>query len=130
MTSGVVLDASALLAMIREEPGGELVAGAIARARMSAVNFAEVVSYLSHADVPSTEIEEMLTPLPLVVIDADLELAWMAGRLRKKTAAAGLSLGDRFCLALAARDRLPAWTADRQWRAISGQIDAEIVIIR
>ena len=130
MTSGVVLDASALLAMIREEPGGESVAGAIARARMSAVNFAEVVSYLSHADVPPAEIEEMLTPLPLVVVDADLELAWMAGRLRKNIAAAGLPLGDRFCLALAARDRLPAWTADRQWRTVSGRIDAEIVIIR
>ena len=52
MTSGVVLDASALLAMIREEPGGESVAGVVARARMSAVNFAEVVSYLTYAGVP------------------------------------------------------------------------------
>ncbi len=130
MTTGVVLDASALLAMIREEPGGASVAGAIARARMSAVNFAEVVSYLAYAGVPPAEIEDMLTQLPVVVIDADLELAWMAGRLRNKTAAAGLSLGDRFCLALAARDGLPAWTADRQWRAVSQRIDVEVVVIR
>ena len=122
MTSGVVLDASALLAMIREEPGGELVAGVVARARMSAVNFAEVVSYLTYAGVPPGQIEDMLTPLPVVVIDADVELAWMAGRLREATAQAGLSLGDRFCLALAMRDRLPAWTADRQWRTISNRI--------
>ena len=130
MTSGVVLDASALLAMICEEPGGELVAGAVARARMSAVNFAEVVSYLTYAGVPPAKIEDMLTPLPVVVIDADVELAWMAGRLREATAQAGLSLGDRFCLALAMRDRLPAWTADRQWRMISNSIDAEVVVIR
>ena len=130
MTSGVVLDASALLAMIREEPGGELVAGVVARARMSAVNFAEVVSYLTYAGVPPGQIEDMLTPLPVVVIDADVELAWMAGRLREATAQAGLSLGDRFCLALAMRDRLPAWTADRQWRTISNRIDAEVVVIR
>ncbi len=72
----------------------------------------------------------MLTPLPLVVIDADLELAWIAGRLRKSTSAPGLSLGDRLCLALAIRDGLTAWTADRQWRKIAPQIKAEIVIIR
>src|SRR5271166_3425896 len=130
MTTGVVLDASALLAMIREEPGGASVAGAIARARISAVNFAEVVSYLAYAGVPPAQIEDMLTALPVVVIAADIELAWMAGRLRKKTAEAGLSLGDRFCLALAARDRLPAWTADRQWRAVSEKIDVEVVVIR
>jgi len=130
MTSAVVLDASALLALIREEPGGEAVAGAIARACMSAVNFAEVVSYLTYAGVPIDQIENMLTPLPVIVVDADVELAWMAGRLRKKTAAAGLSLGDRFCLALAARDGLPAWTADRQWLSVAERLEVEVFIIR
>jgi ribonuclease VapC len=130
VTSAVVLDASALLALIREEPGGEAVAGAIARARMSAVNFAEVVSYLTYAGVPIDQIEDMLTPLPVIVVDADVELAWMAGRLRKKTAAAGLSLGDRFCLALAARDGLPAWTADRQWLSVADRLEVEVFIIR
>jgi ribonuclease VapC len=72
----------------------------------------------------------MLAPLPLTVVDADAALARIAGRLRKVTAEAGLSLGDRFSLALSARDRLPAWTADRQWRTISGRIDAEAVVIR
>jgi ribonuclease VapC len=130
MTSKIVLDASALLAMIREEPGGEAVAGAIARARMSAVNFAELVSFLTHAGVPALEIDAMLVPLPVAVIDADVELAWAAGRLRKTTAEAGLSLGDRFCLALASRDRLPAWTADRRWRTIASAIGVDIVVIR
>ena len=129
MTTEVVLDASAVLAMIREEPGGAAVAAAIGRARMSAVNFAEVVSYLTYAGLPPDQVDAMLTPLPVRVIDADVELAWMAGRLRRVTDA-GLSLGDRFCLALAVRDRLPAWTADRQWRAISNKIDAEVVVIR
>jgi PIN domain nuclease of toxin-antitoxin system len=72
----------------------------------------------------------MLIKLPMRVIDADLELAWTAGRLRGSTAEAGLSLGDRFCLALAARDRLPVWTADRQWRTIADKLDVEIVLIR
>lgn len=128
--TGIVLDASALLAMLRNEAGGAMVAGAIAGARMSAVNFAEVVGHFIHAGMPPGEVDAMLAPLPLDVVDADAALARIAGRLRKATAEAGLSLGDRFCLALAARDRLPAWTADRQWRTISKRIDAEVIVIR
>ena len=128
--TAIVLDASALLAMLRDEAGGAMVASAIAAARMSAVNFAEVVSHFIHAGMPPGEVDAMLAPLPLTVVDADVALARIAGRLRKVTAEAGLSLGDRFCLALAARDQLPAWTADRQWRTISNRIGAEIVIIR
>jgi PIN domain nuclease of toxin-antitoxin system len=50
--------------------------------------------------------------------------------LRAATAEAGLSLGDRFCLALALREGLPAWTADRQWRTVAEAIGVEIVLIR
>jgi ribonuclease VapC len=128
--TAIVLDASALLAMLRDEAGGAMVAGAIAGARMSAVNFAEVVSHFIHAGMPPDEVDAMLAPLPLIIVEADAALARMAGRLRQATAEAGLSLGDRFCLALAARDRLPAWTADRQWRRISKKIDAEVLVIR
>lgn len=97
---------------------------------MSAVNFAEVVGYLTNAGLAPDQIDAILTPLPLVVIDADTELAWMAGRLRSKTAQAGLSLGDRFCLALAAREGLPAWTADKQWLLVARTIEAEVFLIR
>jgi PIN domain nuclease of toxin-antitoxin system len=97
---------------------------------MSTVNFAEVVSYLTYAGLPADQVDAMLIKLPMRVIDADLELAWTAGRLRRPTAEAGLSLGDRFCLALGARDRLPVWTADRQWRTIADKLDVEIVLIR
>jgi ribonuclease VapC len=128
--TAIVLDASALLAMLRDEAGGGMVAGAIADARMSAVNFAEVVSHFIHAGMPPDEVDAMLAPLPLIVVEADAALATKAGRLRRATAEAGLSLGDRFCLALAARDGLPAWTADRQWRRIAKKIDAEILVIR
>lgn len=114
--------------MLRDEAGGAMVASAIAGARMSAVNLAVVVSHFIHAGMPPGEMDAMLAPLRLTVGDANAALARIAGHL-KVTAEAGLSLGDRFCLALAARDQLPAWTADRQWRRISSRINAEIVII-
>jgi PIN domain nuclease of toxin-antitoxin system len=128
--SDIVLDASALLALLKDEPGGAKVAEGLSASCISAVNHAEVVSYFIHAGMPASAVDAMLNPLPVAVIAADADLARLAGRLRASTAQAGLSLGDRFCLALAVRERLPAWTADRQWRAVSAQVGAEIVLIR
>jgi len=128
--SKIVLDASALIALLKDEPGAAEVAGSLAASRISAVNHAEVVSHFIHAGMPPAAVDAMLRPLPLDVVPADRELADMAGCLRALTAEAGLSLGDRFCLALALRDGLPAWTADRQWRTVSGAIDATVVVIR
>jgi len=126
----IVLDASALLALLKDEPGCLKVADAIADSFMTAVNYAEVVSHFIHAGMPPLDVDAMLRPLPVTLVAADADLASMAGRLRSVTADAGLSLGDRFCLALALRDSLPAWTADRQWAKVSDAVGAEIVVIR
>ena len=126
----VVLDASALIAMIKNEPGGDKVSEAMGRARISAINYAEVVSHFDYLATPPDEIEAMLLPLPMTVVDADRQLATLAGRLRSVTAKAGLSLGDRFCLALALRDGLPAWTADRSWADIVDAVGVDVVLIR
>lgn len=128
--SEVVLDASALLALLRDEPGADKVADAIAEARMSSVNFAEVVSHFIHAGMPASEVDAMLKPLPMGIVDADQGLATIAGRLRAVTAEAGLSLGDRFCLALARRDGLPALTADKQWRTVADAAGVTVSVIR
>lgn len=126
----VVLDASALLALLRDEPGADKVANAIADSRMSSVNFAEVVSHFIHAGMPAGEVDAMLNPLPMAIVDADHGLATIAGRLRAATADVGLSLGDRFCLALARRDGLPALTADKQWRTVADAAGVSVAFIR
>ncbi len=128
--SGCVLDASALLALLKDEPGAAMVANVLADARISAVNWAEVVSHFIHLGMPPHEVDAMLRPLPLTVVAADEGLGVAAGRLRAMTASAGLSLGDRFCLALARRDGAPAMTADRQWCVIADAVGAQVVIIR
>jgi PIN domain nuclease of toxin-antitoxin system len=128
--SAVVLDASALLALLRGEAGGKKVEGALAEARMSVVNMAEVASHYSKLGMPDDVISAMLTPLPITLVDADAEQCWEAGRLRGLTVEAGLSLGDRFCLALAKRDKLPAWTADKKWREIADAAGVKVVAIR
>jgi PIN domain nuclease of toxin-antitoxin system len=126
----VVLDASALIALVRGERGAAKVAGAIAGARVSSVNYAEVVSHFIHAGMPEQEIDAMLDPLPMVVVPVDKALARLAGRLRGVTAEAGLSLGDRVCLALAQRDGLPAWTSDQAWRKVADATGVKVVAIR
>lgn len=128
--SEVVLDASALLALLRDEAGASKVADAMGTARMSSVNYAEVVSHFIHAGMPADQIDAMLRPLPLVIVDADRALATIVGRLRAVTAEAGLSLGDRFCLALARRDGLPALTADKQWRTVADAVGVFVIVIR
>ncbi|MBO9378114.1 PIN domain-containing protein [Sphingomonas histidinilytica] len=128
--SEVVLDASALLALLKEEAGAAKVADAIATSRMTSVNYAEVVSHFIHAGMPADEVDAMLHPLPMAIVEADQALATIAGRLRAVTAEAGLSLGDRFCLALALRDGLPALTADKTWRTIADAAGVKVSVIR
>jgi PIN domain nuclease of toxin-antitoxin system len=128
--SEFVLDASALLAMLNEEPGGGRVADNIASARIGVINYAEVVSHFARLGMPARDIDAMLDPLPMEVVPADKGLGQIAGRLRAVTAQAGLSLGDRFCLALAQRDGLPAWTADKVWKTVAKEVEVNIVTIR
>jgi ribonuclease VapC len=128
--SEYILDASALVAMLRSEPGAESVSKAISDARMSVINYSEVVSYFVHAGMDVRDVDAMLDPLPIEWIPVDKELANLAGRLHRSTASAGLSLGDRFCMALAKRDGLAAWTADKAWKAIASDVGVEVVVIR
>jgi PIN domain nuclease of toxin-antitoxin system len=128
--SQVILDASALIAMLKGERGADAVAATIVTASMGVFNYAEVVSHFIHLGMPEADVDDMLDPLPMTIIPANKLLAREAGRLRAATAGAGLSLGDRFCLALAKHEGVPAWTADKAWASIAHAAGVEIVIIR
>jgi len=72
----------------------------------------------------------MLQPLPLRVIEVDTSLSYDAGMLRPLTLAGGLSLGDRYCLALARREGVPALTAERRWPEIAAAANVTVQLIR
>ncbi len=124
----VVLDASALLALLNREPGAELVAAALPSAAVSTLNLSEEVAKLAEAGVPEEAIRVALQGLPLEVVPFDQEQAYGAGLLRPYTKDLGLSLGDRGCLSLALRLGLPVLTADRAWQRLS--VGAEVRVIR
>jgi PIN domain nuclease of toxin-antitoxin system len=125
-----ILDASAIIALLKGERGASKVAGVVANAMVGVFNHAEVVNHFIHLGAPIEEIREMLGSLPYTVVAADETLAWEAGLLRATTRAAGLSLGDRFCLALAKRLSVPAYTADRVWKDVATDAGIKVVTIR
>ncbi len=126
----VVLDASAVLALLLGEAGAAKVAGVLAGSKMSAVNHAEVFTHYAKLGSSQSDIEELVDTLPIEIVPLDTELARMAGMLRPLTIESGLSLGDRCCLALAQRSSLPAWTADKAWKTIASAAKVKIVLIR
>lgn len=126
----MILDASALLAMLRSEPGGDLVAERLTEARMSVVNHAEVISHYARLGADAAAIDAMLRPLPIELMPVSADLARAAGLLSGMTGKAGLSLGDRFCLALAKMESATAWTADRAWKRVAAPIGVEVRLIR
>ncbi|RYE92790.1 MAG: PIN domain-containing protein [Oxalobacteraceae bacterium] len=117
MTS-VVLDASAVLALIRNEPGADKVAPHIGRAAISAVNLQEVVKELLLSGFDEATPRELLDELHLDVRAHDVEAAYAAAAWHAQTRQYGRNLGDRSCLALAVRLGVPALTADSEWKKV------------
>ncbi len=126
--SNFVLDASAILALLNAERGADLVLDALPKAVLSTVNLAEVVTRLSSHGMPENEIHEALAVLGLEIIPFDEEQAFRAGLLSNVTQSAGLSLGDRACLALATITHSTALTADKAWQSLD--IGVPIKLIR
>jgi len=111
-----VLDASALLAYLLDEPGADRVQHALATdAVVGAVNLAEVLSKLADAGEDPEVAMDSIGALPLELVPFDGDLALESALLRPSTSSAGVSLGDRACLALGRRLGRPVLTADRAW---------------
>jgi len=125
--SDVILDSSALLAVLRAEPGAERVEAHLEDAGVGAVNLSEVVAKLAEDGVPETQIRQAIARLELEVRAFDEEQAYAAGMLRRTTRGFGLSFGDRACLALAYSSDALALTADRSWSRLDLGIAIEVI---
>ena len=125
-----VLDASALLALLLDEPGAKAVQAVLADSVISAVNLGEVVGHFARNGVALADIRAVLDPLPVTVHAFDTEQGYTVGVLLPQTRSAGLSLGDRACLALARHLAVPVLTADRVWGDFAEAVGVEITVIR
>jgi ribonuclease VapC len=125
--SKVVLDASALLAILNDEKGADEVRELLPDALISTVNLAEVTTRLSLIGMPGEQIREVLTLLGLEIIPFDEEQAFLAGLFAAKIHSLGLSLGDRACLALASVTSTTAVTANRVWKELKLGVKIQLV---
>lgn len=121
-----VLDASAVLAVIQEEPGAERIEAHLDTGCISAVNLAEIVGKLQDRGLGDNEIDELIALLDLDTRILDKDGAVFMGKLRQSTKVAGLSLGDRACLALAHSLGATAITMDRAWKDLEIGVAIEV----
>jgi ribonuclease VapC len=127
---GHVLDASALLCLLFDEPGADRVERALPEALISAANLAEVISKLIDRGLDGNEALADLRELDLEVVPLDRAQAEAAGLLRSATREARLSLGDRACLALAQQRRTTVLTTDQRQTNVASAIGVEVQLIR
>jgi PIN domain nuclease of toxin-antitoxin system len=116
-----VLDASALLAWLHVEPGGEKVEPLLGRSVVSAVNLSETLQKGLSRGADAVGLWEDLEALGLEVVSFTAEDAELAAELWAATRHLGLSLGDRACLATAKRLEVTAVTADRDWAKVEDE---------
>lgn len=129
MNTKIVLDSSALLALLQQEKGSEIIQPLLENATMSSINIAEVLTTLMRIHILPQEALLFIPDMIKEIIPFDLEQASLAAELYPQGKEKGLSLGDRACIALGIKLQAPIYTADKIWADLS--IDcADIRLIR
>ena len=123
-----VLDASAILAFLHDEPGGKIVEETLGSAVISTVNWSEVLQKVNARGIDTRTLQADLGGFGLAFAPFDSVDAERTAVLWTETHLLGLSLGDRACVAPGQRLKVKIVTADRQWRNL--QLAAEIQVIR
>jgi PIN domain nuclease of toxin-antitoxin system len=122
----VVLDASAVIAVLKDEPGAKVVTEVLAQSIISAVNWCEVVQKMHERSIDVARLSVILEGAGLKIAVFDAADAVVAAHLWQT--GSGLSLADRACLALGIKLGAPVLTADRYWTTV--ETGAEVQVIR
>lgn len=125
-----MLDASAVLAVLLEEPGGDFVFDQMRGSHISVINLSEVYATLMDGGMSFEEAQEIVDPLPIRIRTFRDDHAYQTAKLRPITKKFGLSLGDRACLTQAIFADLPVLTGDRRMEAAKGVVGIDIRLIR
>ena len=124
-----VMDSTALIAVVYQEPGYERVVEILDKSAISAVNLAEIINKLILRGSPAEAVRHALLRLELTVEDWTDDLAYRSAEFTPFTKSHGLSLGDRACLTLAKQLHATAVTSDRTWRRMPS-LGVPIMIFR
>ena len=113
-----VFDSSAIIALLQQEEGSEMVANSMKGAIMSSLNYSEVAAVLARK-MPRETIVTLLAKLISEIVPFDEDQALEVGILYKETKSAGLSMGDRACITPAKLPKIPVLTADKEWAKLN-----------
>lgn len=124
----MILDASAVLALLFQEPGHAVVASHIGTASISTVNVAEVLSRCARVGIDHVAVDQQLQDIGLNYLSLTPDIALLIAQLEPHCRPLGLSLGDRACLATAIACNDSVITADRVWGEL--ELDLDIQVLR
>ena len=110
-----VIDTSAIMAILLDEPGQDVASRYVPDGILSAVNFAEILTKCYEKAVPWEIAQTYLTGARVEVVAFDAERALVAAELFARAKKGVLSLGDRACIATAIERNATIVTADRIW---------------
>lgn len=122
-----MLDASAVLALLQDEPGASEVERHLGKAVISTVNWAEVAGVLDARGLPPAPLRSAVEAIGIAIEAFDVAAADEAGSLWTTTRDKGTSLADRACLAVARNLKLPAVTADRTWLELDVGVEVRCI---
>jgi PIN domain nuclease of toxin-antitoxin system len=122
-----VLDASAVIAVLRSEPGADMVRSALSDAVISAVNYSEVLKKTIERGGASDTAASFIHGLSIAVIPFDEALAQASAALYLQTSQHGLSFADRACLALGIQRNCKVLTSERRMAGPSLSIKVKLI---
>lgn len=125
--SSIILDASALLAVLFDETGAEKVHRLLNSAVISAVNLSEVAAKGVERGLLLDDVRQGLGWLPMEIVDFDADQAYIAASFRPLTRHLSLSPADRACLALGWKRQSPVLTADKGWLKVDIGVKVEVI---
>ena len=123
-----VLDASAVIAIIRNEPGSDTVKAELRGSLISSVNLSEVFYKTWNKGASREVVQWAIKNLPLTSVPFDDEHAAISASIHDATLKKDISFADRACLALALSRELPVITSDRKWQDL--EIGVEVRLFR
>ena len=123
----LVVDSSAVLAAVFDEPGAMKVASVMDGALISAVNYSEVLGKMLERGWEPELARRTVTGMRLIIVTFDTAAAEVTATIQQQTRANGLSLGDRACLTLAASRTASVLTADKVWKELDVGVEIELI---
>lgn len=126
----IILDSSAVLAVLRDETGANVVLESLPDGVICAINLGEVVQVQIREGKTREQAAAVINALQIPVVDVDADLAIYAAELRMKVLKNGISQADSICLALAKREGAVALTGDRKWLEVAEILGVEVRLIR